>query len=279
MNFGYLLIVSSSKSANYLEMAYALALSIKNTQRPGYDKVALVIDNKSLVGLYNKGRAFDHVIEWKDQTFWNGRSWMDVLTPFEYTVCLDVDMLFTEDHSLIIDYFIENSELYVANRVYTYRNEIIVDTHYRKTFIENNLPNLYSMWTFFKKESCLVEEFFNLNRAIINNPEEFSNIFLSKYIPKILGTDEAFALSAKILAIEDEISYDLDFLKIVHMKPLIQNWTWAPSKWSNRVGFYLESPKDITIGNYKQTGIIHYVEKDLISREIIGTLEENLWKI
>lgn len=279
MNFGYLLIVSSSKSANYLEMAYALALSIKNTQRPGYDKVALVIDNKSLVGLYNKGRAFDHVIEWKDQTFWNGRSWMDVLTPFEYTVCLDVDMLFTEDHSLIIDYFIENSELYVANRVYTYRNETIVDTHYRKTFIENNLPNLYSMWTFFKKESRLVEEFFNLNRAIINNPEEFSNIFLSKYIPKILGTDEAFALSAKILAIEDEISYDLDFLKIVHMKPLIQNWTWAPSKWSNRVGFYLESPKDITIGNYKQTGIIHYVEKDLISREIIGTLEENLWKI
>ncbi len=33
MNFGYLIVVATSKEYNYAQMAYALALSIKNTQR------------------------------------------------------------------------------------------------------------------------------------------------------------------------------------------------------------------------------------------------------
>ena len=49
MNFGYLLIVSHSDTVDYLQLAYGLALSIKNTQKPGYDKVALVIDDKAKV--------------------------------------------------------------------------------------------------------------------------------------------------------------------------------------------------------------------------------------
>ena len=49
MNFGYLIVVSQHDTVDYLKLAYALALSIKNTQRPGYDKVALVIDDKSAI--------------------------------------------------------------------------------------------------------------------------------------------------------------------------------------------------------------------------------------
>ena len=45
MNFGYLIIVSSNNDIDYLKLAYALALSIKNTQRDGYGHVALVIDD------------------------------------------------------------------------------------------------------------------------------------------------------------------------------------------------------------------------------------------
>ena len=49
MNFGYLIVVATSAEHNYAQLAYALALSIKNTQKPGYDKVALVIDDKSQI--------------------------------------------------------------------------------------------------------------------------------------------------------------------------------------------------------------------------------------
>ena len=278
MNFGYLLIVSEHETIDYLKLAYGLALSIKNTQKPGYDQVALVIDNKEKLNDVKSPWVFDHVIEWNQETFWNGRSWMDRLTPFKNTVCLDVDMLFMRDYSHWIDYFIDNCELYVANKSYTYRGEIVNDQHYRKAFIKNNLPNLYSMYTFFKKDSKLVNNFFNLVREITNNPIEFSNIFLSDYKPKIVGTDEAFALAAKILDIQDQIAYSLDFPKVVHMKPMIQNWPWPANCWTDHVGFYLNKKGNLKIGNYQQTNIVHYVEKDRMNDELINILEEIAWK-
>ena len=278
MKFGYLLVVAENEFVDYLQLAYALAISIKNTQKSGFNQVALVINNKQKLKDLNSSWVFDHVIEWNQETFWDGRSWMDHLTPFEYTVCLDVDMLFMRDYSHWVEYFIENSELYVANKSYTYRGEIAVDHHYRKTFIKNDLPNLYSMYTFFKKDSEVVKEFFDLGRYIIKNPIEFSNIFLSDHKPRVVGTDESFALAAKILDITDDIAYPLEFPRVVHMKPMIQNWPWPADCWSDHVGFYLNQKGKLKIGNYQQHDIVHYVEKDKINKEMINILEEVLWK-
>jgi hypothetical protein len=278
MTFGYLLVVAEHDTVDYLQLAYGLALSIKNTQKEGYDKVALVIDNKDKVSKLTSPWVFDHVIEWSEETFWDGRSWMDKLTPFDNTVCLDVDMLFTRDYSHWIEYFVENSELYIANDAYTYRGELVTGDYYRKTFVKNELPNLYSMWTFFKKDSALASEFFELGRSIIKNPIEFSNIFLSAHKPKVLGTDEAFALAVKILDISDQVAYKLDFPKVVHMKPMVQNFPWPADCWSNHVGFYIDKTGSVKIGNYQQTNIVHYVEKDKITDEVINVLEEIAWK-
>jgi hypothetical protein len=278
MKFGYLLVVSTHDTVDYLKLAYALALSIKNTQKPGYDQVALVIDDKTPVGEFASSWVFDHVIEWNQETYWDGRSWMDQLSPFDATVCLDVDMLFTRDYSHWIDYFLENCELYVANKSYTYRGDVVTDLHYRKAFIRNNLPNLYSMYTFFKKDSEMVKEFFELGRHIIKNPVEFSNLFLANYKPRIVGTDEAFALSAKILDIVDDIAYPLEFPKVVHMKPMIQNWPWPAEAWSDHIGFYINKKGEVKLGNFQQHSIVHYVEKDKINNEVIHILEEISWK-
>ena len=278
MNFGYLIIVSSNNNIDYLKLAYALALSIKNTQRDGYGHVALVIDDTKKIKDLKSPWVFDHVIEWNKETFWDGRSWMNKLSPFEYTVCLDADMLFTRDYSHWIDYFIENSELYIAPNAYTYRGELITNDFYRRAFTDNSLPNLYSFYTFFKQDSKLVEEFFSLGRWIIKNPTEFSNLYLSNRKPKVVGTDEAFALSAKLLGIENEISYNLEFPKVVHMKPMVQNWPWPANEWTDHIGFYLNVDGHIKLGNYQQTDIIHYVNKELITDEVISILEEIAWK-
>ena len=111
MSFGYLIIVSKHETIDYLKLAYALALSIKNTQKEGFDKVALVIDDATRVKELKSSWVFDHVIEWSQETFWDGRSWMDQLSPWDNTVCLDADMLFFRDYSHWIEYFIENTEL------------------------------------------------------------------------------------------------------------------------------------------------------------------------
>ena len=278
MKFGYLLVVAEHETIDYLKLAYALALSIKNTQRPGYDSVALVLSSKEQIKRFNSPWVFDHIIEWNEETFWDGRSWMDKLSPFEYTVCLDVDMLFFRDYSHWIDYFIENNELYVANNAYNYRGERINNSFYRKTFERNELPNLYSMWTFFKKDSKISKDFFDMNRYIVKNPDAFASEYFNNFLPKIVGTDEAFALSAKILSMEDDIAYPLEFPKIVHMKPMVQNWPWPADCWSNHVGFYLNKKGQLKIGNYQQHDIVHYVEKDKISDEIVNILEVIAWK-
>ena len=172
MTFGYLLVISTSDDADYAKMAYALALSIKNTQKEGFDTVALVTDNVERINQFNDPWVFDHVIEWDEETYWNGRSWMDKLSPFDATVCLDVDMIFTSDYSHWIEYFIKNSNLYVANKSYTYRGEVVTNNYYRKTFIKNKLPNLYSFlvwaknhWNFLKIGKNSFQTSLNLLRA------------------------------------------------------------------------------------------------------------------
>jgi hypothetical protein len=278
MNFGYLIVVSTHTDVDYATLAYGLALSIKNTQKQGYDKVALVVDDVTQVERFTDAWVFDHVIAWDQETFWDGRSWMDQLTPFEHTVCLDADMLFFRDYSHWIDYFVENTELYVANDSNTYRGETVTSDEYRRAFTRNKLPNLYSMWTFFKKDSELAKEFFTLGRYILKNPVEFSNEFLTEFKPKVIGTDEAFALSAKILGIQDEIAYELSFPRLVHMKPLIQNWPWPANTWVDHVGFYFNRSAQLKFGNFQQDDIVHYVEKNKVDSEVINILEEIAWK-
>lgn len=278
MNFGYLIFVSKNSEVDYTKLAYALALSIKNTQKPGYDKVAIVTDDKAAVDALRSPWVFDHVIEWDKEQGWDGRSWMDQLSPWDETVCLDADMLFFRDYSHWVDYFVENSQLYIANKAYTYRGEVITNDFYRKTFTKNQLPDLYSFYTFFKRDSKMVRDFFELGRYIIKNPTEFSNLFLENHKPKVIGTDEAFALSAKILDITDQIAYKLDFPRVVHMKGQIQNLPWPSDKLTDDVGFYLNYYGKLKIGNYQQHDIVHYVEKELMTNESLSTLEEIIWK-
>jgi hypothetical protein len=278
MTFGYLIVISKNDSVDYLKLAYALALSIKNTQKEGFDKVALITDDVQAVKKLKSPWVFDRVIKWDQETFWDGRSWMDKLSPWDQTICLDADMLFFRDYSHWVEYFIENAELYVTNKSYTYRGEVVTDNYYRKTFIHNSLPNLYSFYTFFKKDSSIAKEFFSLGRYILKNPVEFKNEFLGNYQPKIIGTDEAFSLAAKILDIHNDIGYDLEFPKVVHLKPMIQNWPWPADKVSDHVGFYFDLQGKLKIGNYQQHDILHYNEKEFVTDEIISILEEIVWK-
>lgn len=277
MTFGYLIIVSKHSDVDYLKMAYALALSIKNTQKEGFDKVALVIDDESKIKDLKSPWVFDKVIVENLEPGWDSRSYMDKLTPWDATICLDADMLFLTDTSHWVEYFLNNSELYIANKSYTYRGEVVSNDFYRKTFVKNSLPNLYSFYSFFKSNSPLAKKFFNLNRYIIQNPLEFKNVYLSNHIPKVVGTDEAFALSAQILDIQNEIAYDLSFPRVVHMKGQIQNWPWPAEKVTDFVGFYFNKA-GLKIGNYRQTGIVHYHEKELMTDEIVSILEEIAWK-
>jgi ribonuclease HI len=276
VSFGYLIIVSDDGKTDYHMMAYLLALSIKRTQKAGYDNVALVTDSEKIFDLFKTSWVFDKIEFWNKKDHWDGRSYMNKLSPWKHTVCLDADMIFLRDTSHWIDHFVENCDLYIASKVLTYRNETVTSDYYRKTYKENELPMLYSAYTFFKKESPLTHHFFDLVQSITDQKEDFKNVFLEKQKPSVLGTDEIFSLAAKILDIQDQISYPLAFPKFVHMKPMIQNLKKPISKWPRDIGFYTTGVDDYKIGSFTQYDIIHYVEKDFQISKLIEHYDQKM---
>jgi len=276
MSFGYLIVVSDSDKHDYHQMAYLLALSIKRTQKAGYDNVALVTDSETAIEKFKNSWVFDKVEFWNKKDYWDGRSYMNKISPWKHTVCLDADMLMLRDTSHWIDFFVENCDLYIASKVLTYRNEVIQQDYYRKGYKENNLPTLYSAYTFFKKESFVTHRFFELAQAITEKKDDFKNVFLEKYKPKEMGTDEIFSLAAHLLDLEDQISHQLMFPRFVHMKPKIQNINTPIGSWVRDIGFFNNSIDDYKIGSFQQYDMLHYVEKDFIMTELIGQYDQKM---
>jgi hypothetical protein len=276
MNFGYLIIVANDEKIDYHKMAMMLAYSIKRTQKPGYDRVALATDDRDSIKLYSKSMAFDRIIYWDGKKHWDSRSYMNKITPWKYTVCLDADMLFVRDHSHWIDYFVKNSDLHICSDVYNFKNELVIDSPYRKETKDNNMPNLYSAYTYFNSNSQFSYEFFALVQYITEFPDEFKNLYYQKGKPAVLGTDEIFSLAAKILDIEDKITYPLEFPKFVHMKSKLQNFTDDGVDWLLELGLNVKSVDDIKIGCFSQHDIIHYVDKRLASNPILPLYEKKM---
>lgn len=276
--FGYLIIVSESKVANYHQLAHALALSIKKTQPLGYDNVAIATDNKHWMPILKNIWAFDKVIFWDKETHWDGRSFMDEITPWDQTVCLDADMLFFSDYSHWIDKIRELSTLYIPNKVFTFRGELVTSDFYRKLQTLNDIPTLYSAFTYFDKTDQLSIEFFKLVKIITKYPVEFRNMILDNDTGSVFGTDEIFGLASKILGISDKISINLPFPRIVHMKSQIQNCINLSNIWTKELKFSFDRNAELKIGNYEQTDIVHYVQKELITIDEINTYKRIIRK-
>ena len=195
-------------------MAYALAMSIKLTQSK-INSVTLLTDVPESIPEHYK-RAFDKVlpIEWNDDA--HGSEWkienrwkLYHFSPYNETVILDADMLFLSDISHWWPYMTENFDLLITDQVFTYRNELITDSFYRKIFRENNLPNCYSAFTYFKK-SDKAKEFWMLVELIVKDWRVFYQRYIQESKPNYLSIDVAFSLAVKILGIEDNVFSSLD---------------------------------------------------------------------
>jgi len=253
-DFGYLLIVNNDTKNIYHRMAYVLATSIKKTQPKGYDTVCLITDRRNLDSSF----VFDKIIVNNDFKGWDQRNYMNLQTPYKHTVCLDVDMIFTRDISHWIDFFVTKTNgLFVTNKVLKYNGTKLTSLKCRPGYIENDLPILYSGFTYFNKESGTTQKFFNLVQLITENKEKFRNLYMSKKYPPEIGTDEAFSIASNILGID---YLDIPFPRFVHLKSELQDV--GITSISQDLGYYIDDRANITIGNFAQNDIIHYSEKD-----------------
>ena len=184
MTRGYLVIAQNNETNDYLTQAYALALNLKLTQVISNLSVCVDKSTKKLIKEKHKN-VFDHIIDipgsddakdskWKINNKWKYYQ----MSPYDETVILDTDMMFPFDISYWWD-ILSNKDVWTTVFVKNYREEIIKDDRYhRKAFIDNNLPNIYTAFFYFKK-SELAEELFTMIKIIFNNWEKF----YQKYIP------------------------------------------------------------------------------------------------
>jgi len=285
MNKGYICIVQNTPDVDYLRLAYALALSIKNTQS-GVNKLSIVTDIEYIPNHYIK--AFDQIIimdnDRAKDADWKLHNIVDLYdyTPYDETVMLDSDMLFLTDISHWWDYMSLRNTWFTST-IKNYKSEIVPPhTIYREEFIKNKLPNVYNAFFYFKKHEDN-KELFDTMKDICENWDDYVKKHLYKKRPKVFSTDVAFGLSLKLIGMKnDAIFNEVSFPYFTHMK--LQNMNWVlPSKsfdgdWTRCVDISFDEFNDslgIKIGTLRQTGIFHYHVKKFLKDGMIDILENN----
>ncbi len=257
MNKGYLVM---AQGKTYARQAEFLAKSIKDTQSC-ISRLSVITDCDVDSSLFDVVIRLEEDLavnsNWKIE---NRIKFYD-LTPYDETVILDADMLFLTDVSHWWKLF-EKYELLLTNRVLTYKGTVIKHSPYRKTFISNDLPNVYSAFTYFKKTE-LTTEFFNLVKMIVLNWKEWTERYTPNNIQKFPSIDVAMSLAVKILGIESDVTSTVDYPTFTHMKGLCQGLKHSTESWEDIIGIY-KNNKEIKLGPFTQSGVLHYVKKDFV---------------
>lgn len=277
LDLGYFMIANSTPTVDYLKLSYVTALTIKLTQPEGFNQTAISTITPEDVSKFKHSWIFDRVIKFDQRPRgMNARARAYEFTPFKETVFLDSDLLFLNPVDHWWDHMRKHN-LYVATRPMTFRNTTATNKQYRKVFVDNDLPDFYSGWLYFK-ECRETSKFFHVVQALTDHPELWKKQLINcNYLS--LPTDEACALAAKMLDIVEDMSNPkLPFPRFTHMKPACQGFGTLLRNWSEQVLFQYDEDLNVKIGPYVQTDILHYTIKNLITDAFIEQLEDKVWK-
>ncbi len=272
---GFLIYAQNTKDVDYIQQAYALALSIKSSQTK--IKNVSLVTNDTVPKKY--ARVFDQIIPvpwFKDiegsplraENRWQ----LYYATPYDETIVLDSDMLLLADISTWWDYC-SNYDIKFCSKILNYKQEAItVDEYHRKTFIVNNLTNPYFALHYFKKNREAFE-FYKVLEFVINNWDKCCTIFASDHYQQWTSMDLATAIAIEITGMYTCVTDSQSPLEFVHMKIPLQNWPAFFARWEDAVPYVLTYKGDLVVGNIKQPKLFHYVDKKFMNNDLIKQLE------
>lgn len=265
-----------AKGDEYINQACLCAMSLQasNNTYP-----ISLITNDTVEERYRS--LFDKIIQvpWDtedDTRFQTNSRWKIYhASPYDQTTVLDTDILVMQNLDTWWK-FLENYNLYYVTKAYTYRKELITTDYYRKAFVENKLPNIYTGMHYFKK-SEVAHEFYKWLELISNNWELFYGQFCQNYYPKQPSMDISVAIASKIMNNDNDITNaNADFPVFVHMKPHAQKWKTVKESWQTQVGVYLNKNLELKIGNHIQDTVFHYTENSFVNDKIMLQYEQYL---
>jgi len=258
---GYFTFAQNTESVNYLELAYAQAASIKQTQK--INKYAVAVDSETKKLITDKHqKVFDYVVDIVDPVAnAMGNEWQAwQLTPFKETIKLESDILFTTN----VDHWwtgLRLQEVCFTTKVRDYFGTVSKDRSYRKFFDENNLPDIYTGMYYFRfgRQSL---ELFKYAHAIYSHWNYFRDN-LKNCREELPSTDVVFAIAARLLGVELCTNPALDYPSFVHMKGSI-NHLHSGADWQNILQHELDGT-NLTINFNRQLWPVHYYQKDFIN--------------
>ena len=157
---------------------------------------------------------------------------------------------------------LQDKNLYFTSQVKNFREDILTDRVYRKTFIENDLPNLYSGFCYFKKSNESLE-FWKLVEFITYNWEKFYGEFSPKNYQKFYSLDVTISIAVKILGLDNCFDSN-QICSFTHMKSLIQGWHSVHPDWTKVAQVEIIDAETIYINQFKQSGVLHYIEHSFL---------------
>lgn len=273
MTRGFCILAQNNKDTDYVKQAYVLASSIHKFNK---DQKISLITNDTVLDEYKT--VFDQIIpipwsddakeeKWKIHNRWK----IYHITPYDETIVMDSDMIVLSNITHWWNELSKN-ELFFVSNVKTYRGETVTSDYYRKMFVNNNLPNLYSGFYYFKKTDNN-KTFFNLLEIIIKNWKNFYNNFAPKNEQNFCSIDISAAIASKILDNTKYITDSNSFITFTHMKSHVQNWKNSTNNWLDSVEPYIDNTGKLFVGNFLQTGIFHYVEQEFLTDRVVKVIE------
>ena len=269
---GFCILAQNNSTTNYIRQAYALACTI---HRFNNNQNVCLITNDIVPDEY--ANIFDQIvpIPWTDQAStvdWKIENRWKVYhaSPYDQTIVMDADMLVLQNIEHWWNY-LENRDLYFTTNITTYRGEPALDRYYRKVFDSNKLPDLYSAFYYFKKSDA-AKQFFVMLELIMINWEYFYGKFAPVDYQKWCSVDVSCAIAAKLLGITNNITDTHSPISFTHMKPRLQYWQHTPDRWTKVLDCFMNEQCELMIGNFLQTGILHYVEDKFLTDKILSRI-------
>ena len=266
--------VSTACGADYLQMAYLQALSIKTTQQVEKN-YAVIVDNTTANLIESKHeQVFDVIVtidgNWNFSREWEVRN----LSPWKRSIKLDADILFVND---IFNWWnsFENHMMLFTTDVEDYKGKLIADRWHRKLFDINHLPNIYTAFYYFR-DGTESAEFFELCAKISKEWPWFADEFLIKNDNANPRDDEIFSIAAQIYGVERCTLPGAAYPRFVHLKEPLNSLP-AGKPWHEQL--YVEHNDNLWIGHYPQRLPIHYINNSFVNEEIINRYEQNYRKL
>lgn len=275
---GFVTFAQNTESVDYLRLAYLQALNIKSFDPNA--KYAVIVDtatNRCVTDWYR--RAFDYVIELDVDYNSGDSSWKLAnefqvfrLTPFKETIKLESDLLFTRNIEHWINTF-RLKDLVLSTGCKNYLGKRSTNRSYRKFFDDNQLPDVYNGIMYFRY-SQTANDFFRLAGLIAKHWDSIKHTQFLNCREDRPSTDVLYAITAKIIGVENCTLPSLDFINFAHMKPRIQGWN-EDSAWNEIVPNLVDNGV-IRINNVNQYWPVHYYNKEYATDELIKYYEQRV---